>query len=66
MEQKLTLEPKSTCFEGLAELYRTTGNPAYRDVLYVEELIGPDTVNTLPVATMDAFRDQVARHRGGE
>ncbi len=32
-------------------------NPAYRDVLYVEELIGPDTVNTLPEATFDAFRD---------
>ena len=31
-------------------------NPAYRDVLYVEELIGPDTVNTLPEATFDAFR----------
>ncbi|MEP7380791.1 MAG: transaldolase [Gemmatimonadota bacterium] len=32
-------------------------NPAYRDVLYVESLIGPDTVNTMPPATMDAFRD---------
>ena len=32
-------------------------NPAYRDVLYVEELIGPDTVNTLPEATFKAFRD---------
>ncbi len=32
-------------------------NPQYRDVLYVEELIGPDTVNTLPPATFDAFRD---------
>jgi transaldolase / glucose-6-phosphate isomerase len=32
-------------------------NPAYRDVLYVEELIGPDTVNTVPPATFDAFRD---------
>ena len=32
-------------------------NPAYRDVLYVEELIGPDTVNTLPEATFEAFRD---------
>ena len=32
-------------------------NPAYRDVIYVEELIGPDTVNTLPVATLEAFRD---------
>src|ERR1700676_1591763 len=32
-------------------------NPKYRDVLYVEELIGPDTVNTIPPATLDAFRD---------
>ncbi|MBA3884271.1 MAG: transaldolase [Acidobacteria bacterium] len=32
-------------------------NPAYRDVYYVEELIGPDTVNTVPPATFDAFRD---------
>ena len=32
-------------------------NPAYRDVLYVEELVGPDTVNTLPPATLEAFRD---------
>ena len=35
----------------------STKNPAYRDVLYVEELIGPHTVNTLPPATIDAFRD---------
>jgi transaldolase/glucose-6-phosphate isomerase len=40
-------------------LWASTGtkNKAYSDVLYVEELIGPDTVNTMPVATMDAFRD---------
>jgi transaldolase / glucose-6-phosphate isomerase len=40
-------------------LWASTGtkNPAYSDVLYVEELIGPDTVNTMPPATMDAFRD---------
>jgi len=31
-------------------------NPQYRDVLYVEELIGPDTVDTIPPATFDAFR----------
>ncbi|OFW41854.1 MAG: transaldolase [Acidobacteria bacterium RIFCSPLOWO2_12_FULL_60_22] len=39
-------------------LWASTGtkNPNYRDVLYVEELIGPDTVNTVPPATMDAFR----------
>ena len=35
----------------------STKNPEYSDVLYVEELIGPDTVNTMPPATMDAFRD---------
>jgi transaldolase len=35
----------------------STKNPAYRDVLYVEELIGPDTVNTVPPATLVAFND---------
>jgi transaldolase len=35
----------------------STKNPAYRDVMYVEELIGPDTVNTMPPATIDAFRE---------
>lgn len=35
----------------------STKNPAYSDVMYVEELIGPDTVNTMPPATVDAFRD---------
>jgi transaldolase len=35
----------------------STKNPAYRDVMYVEQLIGPDTVNTMPPATLDAFRD---------
>jgi transaldolase / glucose-6-phosphate isomerase len=35
----------------------STKNPNYRDVLYVEEMIGPDTVNTVPPATLDAFRD---------
>jgi transaldolase len=35
----------------------STKNPAYRDVIYVEELIGPNTVNTMPPATVDAFRD---------
>lgn len=40
-------------------LWASTGtkNPAYSDVLYVEELIGPDTVNTLPPATLNAFKD---------
>ena len=35
----------------------STKNPNYRDVLYIEELIGTDTVNTVPPATLDAFRD---------
>ncbi len=35
----------------------STKNPAYPDTLYVDELIGPDTVNTIPPNTLDAFRD---------
>ncbi len=35
----------------------STKNPAYRDTLYIDELIGPDTVNTIPDATLDAFDD---------
>jgi transaldolase len=35
----------------------STKNPAYRDVVYVESLIGPHTVNTMPPATIEAFRD---------
>jgi transaldolase len=35
----------------------STKNPAYRDVLYVEELIGPETVNTMPLETVRAFQD---------
>ena len=35
----------------------STKNPAYSDVRYIEELIGQDTVNTIPPATLDAFRD---------
>ncbi len=35
----------------------STKNPAYRDVLYVEELIGADTVNTMPPSTAAAFRE---------
>jgi transaldolase len=39
-------------------LWASTGvkNPAYRDVMYVEQLIGPDTVNTMPPATIAAFQ----------
>ena len=40
-------------------LWASTGtkNPAYSDVKYVEPLIGPDTINTMPVETLDAYRD---------
>ncbi|MBI4301513.1 MAG: bifunctional transaldolase/phosoglucose isomerase [Chloroflexi bacterium] len=40
-------------------LWASTGtkNPSYSDVLYIEELIGPDTINTMPPATFDTFRD---------
>ncbi|GGP23483.1 transaldolase [Silvimonas iriomotensis] len=40
-------------------LWASTGtkNAAFRDTMYVEELIGPETVNTVPDATLDAFRD---------
>jgi len=41
----------------------STKNPNYRDVVYVEELIGPDTVNTVPPATLDAFRDHGQPHQ---
>jgi transaldolase len=45
----------------------STKNPAYRDVLYAEELIGPDTVDTMPLETIENFRDHgrvVSDHRG--
>jgi len=40
-------------------LWASTGtkNPAYSDIKYIEELVGPDTVNTMPPATMDAYRN---------
>ena len=46
-------------------LWASTGtkNPRYSDVLYIEELIGPETVNTMPLATLNAFRDH-GRVRG--
>ncbi len=35
----------------------STKNPEYSDVIYIDELIGPDTVNTIPPVTIDAYRD---------
>ncbi|HML13290.1 MAG TPA: bifunctional transaldolase/phosoglucose isomerase [Xanthobacteraceae bacterium] len=40
----------------------STKNPDYRDVMYIEELIGPDTVNTIPESTLEAFRDHGVAH----
>ncbi len=51
------LEQKGARTQRLLWASTSTKNKAYRDVLYVEELIGPDTVNTIPPATMDAFRE---------
>jgi transaldolase/glucose-6-phosphate isomerase len=52
-----TLAAKGAQTQRLLWASTSTKNPDYRDVLYVEELIGQDTVNTLPPATLDAFRD---------
>jgi transaldolase/glucose-6-phosphate isomerase len=62
--EKLLLSPRWKALAGRgAQTQRllwastSTKNPGYSDVLYVDDLIGPDTVNTMPPATMDAFRD---------
>jgi len=51
------LEAKGARLQRLLWASTGTKNKAYSDVLYVEELIGKDTVNTVPPATLDAFRD---------
>jgi transaldolase/glucose-6-phosphate isomerase len=51
------LEAKGAHTQRLLWASTSTKNPSYRDVIYVEELIGEDTVNTIPPATFDAFRD---------
>ena len=57
------LEAKGGTLQRVLWASTSTKNPAYRDVMYVEELIGPHTVNTMPPQTVDAFRDhgEVAR-----
>lgn len=56
-ERWKALAAKGATSQRLLWASTSTKNPKYRDVLYIEELIGPDTVNTIPPATMDAFRD---------
>ena len=51
------LKDKGAATQRLLWASTSTKNPAYRDVVYVEELIGPDTVNTMPQATLSAFKD---------
>ena len=51
------LEEKGATVQRVLWASTSTKNPAYRDVMYVEQLIGPHTVNTMPPATVDAFRD---------
>ena len=51
------LEEKGATVQRVLWASTSTKNPAYRDVMYVEQLIGPHTVNTMPPTTVDAFRD---------
>ena len=61
-ERWKALEAKGARVQRLLWASTGTKNKAYSDVLYVEELIGPDTVNTVPPATLDAFRDHGKVH----
>jgi transaldolase len=62
-ERWQALEAKGASKQWCLWASTSTKNPAYRDVLYVEELEGPDTVNTMPEETIEAFQDhgEVAR-----
>ncbi len=51
------LEAKGARVQRLLWASTSTKNPNYKDTIYVDELIGPDTVNTMPPATIDAFVD---------
>lgn len=51
------LRSKGTSPQRVLWASTSTKNPGYNDVMYVEELIGPNTVNTMPPTTMDAFND---------
>jgi transaldolase len=52
-----TLEAKGASKQWCLWASTSTKNPAYSDVLYVDDLIGPDTVNTMPEETIRAFQD---------
>jgi len=56
-DRALALSAKGAQVQRLMWASTSTKNPEYSDVMYVEELIGPDTVNTLPLSTIAACRD---------
>ena len=56
-ERWAALEAKGATKQWCLWASTSTKNPAYRDVMYVEDLIGPDTVNTMPEETIEAFQD---------
>ncbi len=56
-ERWAALEAKGASKQWCLWASTSTKNPAYRDVLYVEELIGPETINTMPEETIEAFQD---------
>jgi transaldolase len=56
-ERWSALEAKGASKQWCLWASTSTKNPAYRDVLYVEDLIGPDTVNTMPEETIQAFQE---------
>jgi transaldolase len=56
-ERWAALEAKGASKQWCLWASTSTKNPAYRDVLYVEELAGPDTINTMPEETIEAFQD---------
>lgn len=51
------LETEGACVQRMLWASTSTKNPAYRDVMYVEPLIGPHTINTMPEKTITAFAD---------
>lgn len=51
------LEPRGARTQRVLWASTSTKNPAYPDVKYVEPLVGPDTINTMPRETLDAYRD---------
>jgi transaldolase len=56
-ERFIRLAKKGARTQKLLWASTSTKNPAYKDIKYVETLIGPDTINTVPIETLNAYRD---------